>query len=154
MATFCTWKDNQPADKFADVKATKKTPEAAEPKPVETPTETETETAPPTTPAETAEPSPEESADPIIATGEEEPSNVEVSVPDIPTDNPALQAELSALGIEGSGLQEDETALDMDMLGVTLPSETVAEENGEEGTDAESNLDLDALRDAGIDLDF
>lgn len=152
MATFCTWKDDQPADKFADVKAPKKTPEAAAPEPVETPTETET--APPPTPAETTEPSPEEPADPIIATAEEEASNVEVSVPDIPTDNPALQAELSALGIEGSGLQEDETTLDMDMLGVTLPSETGAEENAEEGTDGESNLDLDALRDAGIDLDF
>ena len=148
MATFCTWKDSQPSDKYVDIKPSKKTA-SSETTPDPSP---EPEATTPPAP-ETTEPSPEASADPITTTHEPEVPSAESPVAEeAPTDNPELQSQLSALGIEDSGLQEDDTTLDMDMLGVTLPPATGVEENAEGGE--ESNIDLAALRDAGIDLDF
>merc|ERR1711934_845954 len=69
-----------------------------------------------------------------------------------PVDNAALgiTAELSALGID-SGVGDD-PALDMDMLGVA--GVTGAETEGASLGETNDSIDLDALRDAGIDLDF
>ena len=70
-----------------------------------------------------------------------------------------LTAELSALGIDSGGAT-DLSALgidsgvgdDMDMLGVA--GVTGAEAEGASLGETNDSIDLDALRDAGIDLDF
>lgn len=165
LATFCAWKEKQPAENYVDnapLKKPRETSEDAAPAPEAA--------APPSTPS-TTDPGPVPVSDtpPVPSAGFEIAEPVSAPSADTdptPVDNAALgiTAELSALGIDSGGAADlsalgidsgvgDDPALDMDMLGVA-GVETGAETEGASLGETNDSIDLDALRDAGIDLDF
>ena len=166
MATFCAWKEKQPAENYVD-NAPEKKPKETSKDATSTPAP-DTPAAPPSTPSTTTDPGPVPVSDtpPVPSAGFEiaEPVSTPSADADAPVDNAAgLQAELSALGIDSggaelsalgidSGVGDDPSLVDMDMLGVA--GVTGTETEGASLGETNDSIDLDALRDAGIDLDF
>ena len=155
MATFCAWKEKQPDENYADTspKKPKKT--------TETPTVTTDTDAPPPSPPPSTDPpatdppvpttstldaevtTPAESTHDDITAVEPTDSAPTDSAPTTTTDDAAaVQAELSALGIEDSSFSLPPAD------GIAAPESDLPGGNGD------ANIDMDALRDAGIDFDF